>query len=269
MFEAKLAQASIMKKIIDAIKDMLNEASFDCSENAIALQAMDSSHVALVSLKLDSNGFETYRNDRTINLGINLAHLAKIVKCAGNDDTMTIRFQDESDSLVLLFENENQDRQSEYEMKLMDLDAEHLGIPDQDYACVVKMPAGEFQRICRDLSQMGDSLSIVATKNGIEFSTKGDMGSGKVRLAQTANADNKDEAVSIDLKEPVNITFAVKYLNNFTKATPLSSQVTLSMSNDVPIVVEYHIGNDEAELGYIRYYLAPKIDEEAQGGGDN
>ena len=35
-------------------------------------------------------------------------------------------------------------------------------------------------------------------------------------------------------------------------------QVTLSMSPEVPLVVEYKIG----DIGYIRYYLAPKIEDE-------
>lgn len=34
---------------------------------------------------------------------------------------------------------------SEYELKLMDIDAEHLGIPDTDYPCTVKMPSAELQ----------------------------------------------------------------------------------------------------------------------------
>jgi proliferating cell nuclear antigen len=32
----------------------------------------------------------------------------------------------------------------------LDIDSENLGIPDTDYKCIVKMPAGEFQRIVRD-----------------------------------------------------------------------------------------------------------------------
>jgi hypothetical protein len=30
MFEAELKEAGILKKILDAIKDLLNEAMFDC-----------------------------------------------------------------------------------------------------------------------------------------------------------------------------------------------------------------------------------------------
>ena len=46
-----------------------------------------------------------------------------------------------------------------------------------------------------------------------------------------------------------------RYLNMFTKASCLASQVSLSMSPDVLLMVEYNIG----EIGQVRYNLAPKI----------
>lgn len=48
----------------------------------------------------------------------------------------------------------------------MNLDQEHLGIPETDYACIVRMPSMEFARICRDLSQFGESVIISCTKEG-------------------------------------------------------------------------------------------------------
>jgi Proliferating cell nuclear antigen, C-terminal domain len=39
----------------------------------------------------------------------------------------------------------------------MDIDSEHLGIPDTEYSAVVRMPASEFQRICKDLTNIGDT----------------------------------------------------------------------------------------------------------------
>lgn len=56
---------------------------------------------------------------------------------------------DSPDAVTFTFESPSQDRVSEYEMKLMDIDSEHLGIPDTDHEATVKMPAGEFQRIVR------------------------------------------------------------------------------------------------------------------------
>jgi len=40
------------------------------------------------------------------------------------------------------------------------------------------MPASEFQRICRDLSQIGESVVICCTKEGVKFSASGDLGTG-------------------------------------------------------------------------------------------
>jgi len=39
----------------------------------------------------------------------------------------------------------------------MDIDSEHLGIPEAEYHAIVKMPSTEFARICRDLSSIGDT----------------------------------------------------------------------------------------------------------------
>ncbi len=42
------------------------------------------------------------------------------------------------------------------------------------------------------------------------------------------------------------------------QATGLSTTVSLSMLADVPLVVEYAMEG----MGHLRYYLAPKIDDE-------
>ena len=146
------------------------------------------------------------------------------------------------------------------------------------------------------------------TKDGVKFSTTGDIGSANITCRQNTSMDKArrvaisryrtpaltrrvgppaqtDEQTVIDLQEPVTLTFALRYLNSFTKArlahrpgmrpvrcvradvawgaqaTGLSPQVTLSMSKELPVVVEYRI----AEMGYVRYYLAPKIEDEEGG----
>ncbi|KAF8563799.1 hypothetical protein P879_09999 [Paragonimus westermani] len=270
MFEARLNQADIWKKVIDAIKDLVQEATLDCTENGISLQAMDNAHVSLVSLLLRSDGFETYRCDRNLSLGLNITRYlgliyiqpsstSKILKCASGTDAVTLKAGDKADTLTFVFESRNQEKVSDFEIKLMDLDVDHLGIPDTDYKCVIKMPSSELQRICRDLSQIGDSVVISVAKDGVSFSSTGDLGTGNIKLSQSANADKPEEAVSIEMNEAVSMTYSLHYFNIFTKATPLSSQVVLSLTENVPAVVEFNID----DLGYIRYYLAPKIEDDA------
>ena len=171
------------------------------------------------------------------------------MKCAGNDDVVTLKAEDDGDTVSFLFEGE--DRTSEFEMKLMDIDSEHLGIPETEYKCLVKMPAAEFQRIVRDLSVLGDTCTIAVSKEGVRFSVAGDLGTGNIMRKQNTTADKEEERTTIDMEEPVELTFALQYLNNFTKATPLSATVILHMSKEVPLMVEYKIESQ----GHLRFYL--------------
>jgi proliferating cell nuclear antigen len=75
-------------------------------------------------------------------------------------------------------------------------------------------------------------------------------------IRQNSTADKDEDRVMIDMQEPVELTLALPYLNFFTNATSLGPTVILSMSPEVPLVVEYPIG----ETGYIKYYLAPIYD---------
>lgn len=61
------------------------------------------------------------------------------------------------------------------------------------------------------------------------------------------------------MNQPVSLTFSSKYLCDFAKATPLSNSVSLSMSTQAPLLVEYKV----SEIGYMRYYLAPKMTDDA------
>ena len=57
---------------------------------------------------------------------------------------------------------------------------------------MVSMASSEFQRICRDLSQFGDSVSIACTKEGVTFSTVGATeGSAKITLKPSMTTDEK------------------------------------------------------------------------------
>lgn len=137
MFEARLTSSAVLKKVLDAIKELLNEATFDCSDSGIQvknrlfqtfqtffishripidfvlnvqLQAMDNSHVSLVSLTLRSDGFDKFRCDRNLSMGMNLASMAKILKCANNEDTLTMKAQDNADTVTFMFESPNQEK---------------------------------------------------------------------------------------------------------------------------------------------------------------
>ncbi|KAL6188681.1 hypothetical protein ACLB2K_040072 [Fragaria x ananassa] len=92
-------------KVIESIKDLVTKANFDCSATGFSLQAMDSCHVALVALLLRAEGFEHFRCYWSISKGMNLNNMPNLLKCSGNDDIITIRADDGSDTVTFMFES--------------------------------------------------------------------------------------------------------------------------------------------------------------------
>lgn len=107
MFEAKLKDSNTFKKLIDSIRELVTEVNFDTNPNGMSCQAMDSSHVALVTLSLWSDGFEYYRSDKPLTLGVQITNLSKIIKCGGGDDSITLKAENDPSSLNILFENKS------------------------------------------------------------------------------------------------------------------------------------------------------------------
>lgn len=114
MFEAKIEKASVLKKIIEAIKELVTDAKFECTSSGISLQALDAAHVSLIALNLSAEGFEDYRCDRNISLGLNLENASKILKCAGNDDSVILRADDDCDSVTFTFESKSKKKNEEF-----------------------------------------------------------------------------------------------------------------------------------------------------------
>merc|ERR1712190_511039 len=256
--EAHLQQAVLLKKVVDAMKDLCKDVNFDCSEKGLQVQSMDSSHVALVSLLLRESAFSEFKCDRPMSLGMNVDSLGKILKMCGPNDSLKVRWQNDADTVSFQCESGDDDRISDFDLKLMQIESEHMEIPEQHYKVVARMPSAEFQKICRDLKEFGETMQVKAGKDGITFSVQGDVGAGNVML-KPRESEKPEEKVTLKVDESVTATFALRYLVNFSKAAPLCGAVELGLGPDAPLLVKYDLEN--SQNGHMQFYLAPKIDE--------
>lgn len=64
---------------------------------------------------------------------------------------------------------------------------------------------------------------------------------GKSKKAKRDDDDDDETGVKIVMSQQVNLTFSLKYLQNFAKSSTLCNRVTLSMSNEVPLLVSSSI----------------------------
>lgn len=106
-----------------------------------------------------------------------------------------------------------------------------------------------------NLTILNFAVTIDASKDGVKFACQGDIGAGAVTLRSVQNVEKPELGIDIELSEPVSLTFSLKYLVNFCKASALSSRVKICLSNEVPLLVEYEIQG----TSWLRFYLAPKV----------
>ncbi|PPQ91043.1 hypothetical protein CVT25_014029 [Psilocybe cyanescens] len=239
MLEAKIQEAGTLKKLLDAIKELLTDTNFECNEEGIVLQAMET---------------RTSRSFPSISVPRVHASLLRPSHAAGHEPNVADKgtqvrkrrwYMHVKGSGRGEHAESDSDRIAEYDMKLMDIDADTVTIPETEYDARVTLPSSEFTRIVRDLSQLGESVHIEVSKEGVRFTSDSELANGSVILRQS------------DVGHHVSLTFSLKYLVNFFKSACFSGKVQLLMSNDVPLLVAYNFTK-----GYIRYYLASHIDDD-------
>ncbi len=142
---------------------------------------MDGSQVALVSLNLSMKGFEHYRADTNMVLGVNVNLLAKVMKLADPADNITLFADDNATHLKLVFENPKTERTTEFTMNLIQLDNEHLPIPETEYSSVVSINSSEFTKICKELYSLNETMTIHTTQEFFQFPVEGKVGSGSMK----------------------------------------------------------------------------------------
>ena len=96
-------------------------------------------------------GFESYRCDSNVVLGVNIANLSKVMKLADPSDSITLQADQDPSTLKIVFENPKTQKSTEFNLNLISLDVEHLSIPETEYSSLITINSGEFSRICKEL----------------------------------------------------------------------------------------------------------------------
>merc|ERR1719193_2809438 len=106
-----------------------------------------------------------------------------------------------------------------------------------------------------NLTNLNKILKCSGSKDSMTISAKD---TENVRFKFENEAAEDEKAAKIQMEEPIEQQFALRYLSSFAKSSTLSSRVQLSFSEAVPLQVSFHM----EDLGCIKYFLAPKIEEE-------
>jgi proliferating cell nuclear antigen len=252
-FKVKFGNPVLLKKIIEGIKEIVEAAKFSWSSKGLEIITMDSSHVSLIHLHIDQTGFDEYECSRYIEIGINIEFFYKIIKTANNDDKIVIEYSDDKveESVSIKMERPNKKSQH-FSLKLLDIVIDPLDIPHIEHDSITHFNSKKFKKYCNDaINLKAEEMIIRSIDNEIIFEYEGNSIESKI-YAET------DEIVKYS--NNIKVIVSLVKLCVFIKATSLSDKLIISISHDFPLLLEYPICDGTINIGFLKFYLAPKND---------
>lgn len=250
----KSVQGSAFKSLFEVLREVLHDVNLTFNDQGMKIMTVDGSRVALVYAMLEAHSFEVYHCEGTLNLGVNLGHVHKLIKSSSNHDTITLYVKrSNTEELGIEVTQPEKRSVSRFVLKLLDVDIEDIKIPDVDFSSIITLPSQYFARLCKDVSAISDTITITSRGLQLIISAKGDFASQETIIDQTTT-----QRGGSDPEEEVSGSYLIKYILLFNKASSLSSTLELYLKKGWPLVSSFKV----ASLGELRFVLAPKVEDE-------
>ena len=251
-------QTSAIRILVEALKEILTDTNIIFDDTGIKIITTDSTKTVLIHMKLEKEKFEEYFCEKKMICGISMINLYKLIKTISNQDTLTLFIKkNNTNKLGIRINNADKKTQTTYELNLLDIPDDKLDIPPVSFDTELTFPSSDFQKIIRDMINIGNVIHIESQpKKILKLSCSGDFASQETLL--TESDKNADNCIVFNNKNSnlIQGSFSLKYLILFTKCTNLCNQIQMYIKNDYPLIIQYTV----ASLGYIKLCLAPNVE---------
>ena len=141
--------------------------------------------------------------------------------------------------------SETKKTNTKFQLKLLDINESRIEVPEIDMTTITTLPSVDFQRLCRDMSNIGTEIEI-KTSEKFNFQCDGDFA-------------NQETTIDVTMKVRHYWVYSLKYLNIFTKATSMCASVQIIQeTGNRFLILKYNVAN----LGELKFYLATKVSED-------
>ena len=244
-----LAEPSYLKESISIISDLVNEARFKITPNAIELVAMDPANVAMVVFKLLSSCFTEYDVKKDIELAINLNNLKQVLRRASPRDMLTLELDDDNRLKIELKSNTTRT----FNLPIIDLEEKEQKVPDLKFPITIKTSSSILNEAIADVDVVGESVAFIAEPRKFTLHAEGDLNQARIEIKE-----DETTKVSTNSDEKVKAKYSIEYLKKMINGSKLSDDVVIQFSKDYPLKLEYK-SVDRVMLSFI---LAPRVEND-------
>ena len=240
-------QASAFKSTFEVLKDILNDVNIYFRPQGMYIVTLDTARTSLIDMFLAADNFEEYSCEQEeIIAGINISNTFKLLKTITNNDVLTIEINSK-ECMDIEITSEAKKTSTKFQLKLLDINESRIEVPDVTMTSVTTLPSADFQRLCRDMSNIGTDIQITRIGKELRLKCEGDF----------ANQETSIECP--EESQEITGLYSLRYLNIFTKATSMCSSVQIMQEDGNRfLILKYNV----ADLGELKFYLATKVSED-------
>ena len=239
-------QASAVKSIFEVLKDILNDVNIYFQPDGMYIVTLDTARTSLVDMYLAADNFEEYSCEQEIIAGINISNTFKLLKTITNNDVLTIEINSK-EYMDIEITSEVKKTSTKFQLKLLDINESKIEVPNVTMTSITTLPSADFQRLCRDMSNIGADIEITRVGKELRLRCEGDFA-------------NQETSIECPEESPeIAGLYSLRYLNIFTKATSMCSSVQIMQEEGNRfLILKYNVAN----LGELKFYLATKVSED-------
>jgi len=226
-------------------------------EGGIRIFNIDDHQTLLIFVKLFSSEFLKFDcKYSNYDIGVELNPIYKAFKTMDKEGILSL-YVDEDDKQQLNLDVSTSETKciTNYQIKLLDLNAKKWELPPSKFTLIVTMDCNEFHKICRNMQSVNcEFIEITCTEKKIIFSCVGDSS----RISRCY--ENGGGAMGVKIKclknkklIIVKNVYELKYLTMFNKCNNICSEIQIFLKDEYPMFIKYSI----ASMGQMIVGLSP------------
>ena len=251
--------------LFQLLKNWTSHITMNFEKDRLYIQLMDKSHICLADIEIKDKWFSFFECSYNNEISIDSTHFAILLNYGIKHDKIELKYEDDGnvDKLYINFLNNNECENVNvkkkegkgsfahfYEINLIDVEKDTLGIPKVDYDVDFTICAKKLMEVFTELNTFGENLNIKCTENIIELNSHGDTTKLKINIP----VDDLNE-YAIAENEEINKSFSLTHLCKMCLSIKMSSTINVSLNSQYPMLLNYNLGDDSS----VSFFIAPKV----------
>ena len=241
------------------IKSCTTAVNIMFKDDHMYIQGMDKCHSGLFDIKIMSDWFTTYEQKESDkdSICVTTSMFHTVISMVTDNHSLVLEYEDDPETINIKCIND-QGKKADFDkffnIPLCEIEEDYFSVPEIDYAVEFSMNSKKISDIITQLNIFGDVLNITCcSEENITFKSDGTNGSMSVEVS----TEELSEFALAEEGKSLNICFGLNYLHKMCINTKLASDISISLSNDMPLRIKYDLGKDS----HCVFYLAPKSED--------